>query len=747
MYNYGLFDKENLSEYETVLAKTIGVNELTPERVKKVAEIGKAMEVLNNTQYQGRKLTEFELKSAIQHIQELVRGQIHDQLNDFAFTTDGKVDAEKIAYKATDMFGTYMDLNQRMGLMSIKQTIENPWSGKVESLMNKLMYTLGTPKELRKQRRKAAIDLWKEMVMEKGMPFGEITSTFVNRGNIEMELNKVSDSKLFHTVASTVVGKATLDAVDSRFKSSITNQKFIYNLINNVLTKDRLIKGKIVKRMSKVDAKNYVAEKLTGQSFEAAQKTSKEIIDKINTDAGKKLFNDSPLFVDRLANDIVNASLVNGGEITSEMVEASYNAAYRAAGRGLGHVANNIWSKMIAGQTGKIETQIKEAVKEKDFALAAALKLESTLFRNILNPYVGGGTNWVVLRVEKSGLGLISGLGSMIRDKNKRKIDLTSEAGIKNLEEAQYNRMKMTDKFMRSAIGGGIGLLTAILAGSIVNKDDYYKWRKNNYWASKYTDIILPEVALYFAAKNTGTQKLYLKNALNQNDQFDKGELAFDVLNYVLEGESNKAWGTAGKLNPLGAPVPWRMVRDGDQILTGIKGGEPYRVNNSIPETFMQGATKGGVFDWLGITPHGEDKSGLTSDQLKDPSIKLLIDKGVELPKTGTKKQYDIKVVKDDQHEEGQLTDKEFEDFKKERNTIMLSEIKKVLSERKYITKEDEDGKVISSSNKLVKDLDADEIQKVISGLSQAEDINERAKEIIVRRYKLKLDKSSTKIN
>jgi hypothetical protein len=602
MYNYGLFEKD-LSGFEVALAKTIGINELTPQRVKNMEKIGEALQVLYNTKHDGVKLTEFQVKSAIQHIQELVRQETHDQLNDFKFTTDGKFDMEKLAYKATDLMGTYMDLAQRNALISVKQTLENPWSGKVESIFSKLAYTLGSPKELRKQRRKAASDLFKEMVMGKGSPFGEVTSTFVNRGNVEMELNKMSDSKLFHTVASTFIGKTTLDAVDSRFKSSITNQKFTYNLLK-ILTKDRIINNKVVKGMSKIDARNYVAEKLTGQSFEAAQKTAKEIIDKINKDAGKKMFNDSPLFVDRLANDIVNASLVNGSELTAEMVEASYNASYRAAGRGLGHVANNYLSKMIANHTGKIETQIRQAVKEKNFIAAAGYKLESMLFRNVLNPYVGGGTNWTLLRIEKSGLGLLSGVGSMIRDKNSRKIDLTSETGIKNLEQAMYLNMKIRDKFTRSIIGGSVGLLSALITGLIVDEESYFKWRKNNYWASKYTDIFLPEVGLYFIARKTNTEMQYAKQALNQNDQFDKGKIAFDALSYAIKGKSEEALGKVGQLNPLGAPVPWRLIRDGDQIITGINGGEPYRVTNDIPQTIMQGGMKGGMFDYFGVAPH-----------------------------------------------------------------------------------------------------------------------------------------------
>jgi len=217
MYNYGLFDKD-LLEYETVLSKTIGIQDLTPKRVENMKALGKGLQVLYSSKLNGTKLSEFELKSAIQNIQELVRIELHDQVTDKSTTVDGKFDAKKFAYRATDVMSTYMDIVQRMGLHSIKQALENPWSGKVEDIFSKLAYTIGTPKELRKARAKAARDLFKEMVMQKGSPFGEVTSTFVTKGNLEMELNKMSNIQVFHAIASTFIGKTTLNAVDSIFK-------------------------------------------------------------------------------------------------------------------------------------------------------------------------------------------------------------------------------------------------------------------------------------------------------------------------------------------------------------------------------------------------------------------------------------------------------------------------------------------------------------------------------------------------
>ncbi len=242
-----------------------------------------------------------------------------------------------------------------------------------------------------------------------------------------------------------------------------------------------MVNGVLEKGMTKEEAKRYVAEKISGQSFEDAKKTAKDIIENINTQAGKKIFNDSPEFINRLATDIVNAALVNGEKITAEMVTAAYNAAYKAAGRGLGHVANNPISEQINTISGKLESRITDAIKEKKFAKATYLNLYSIFYRNIANPFVGGGTNWIVLKAEKSGLGLISGLISMYKDRGS-KMDLMTETGMNELEDAMYNSMKTKDKFIRGAVGGAVTALAFMLIKATGADDEYEKWIKKKPW-------------------------------------------------------------------------------------------------------------------------------------------------------------------------------------------------------------------------------------------------------------------------
>jgi hypothetical protein len=162
-------------------------------------------------------------------------------------------------------------------------------------------------------------------------------------------------------------------------------------------------------------------------------------------------------------------------KISEEMVTAAYNSAYKGAGRGLGHVANNIISRQVGSLSGVYEDKIRQAKKEKDYAKAAALIYESIVFRNVINPYVGGGTNWVVLKGKRRDWDYLVQRGALMKHK---KMDLTSEQGIRNLEESMYSSLKIRDKFLRGAIGGGISLIATGMFFALTDTDKYREWRR-----------------------------------------------------------------------------------------------------------------------------------------------------------------------------------------------------------------------------------------------------------------------------
>ena len=239
---------------------------------------------------------------------------------------------------------------------------------------------------------------------------------------------------------------------------------------------------------------------------------------------------------------------------------------------------------------------------------------------------MGGGTNWVVLRMEKTGLGLVSGLGSMMR--KGAKMDLTSETGIKNLEKAMYENMKIKDKFIRGAVGGLTTALIASLFYGISETDEYRKWRNKNMWAARYLDSFTPELVLATMAAKDDKMKRYLESSLNQNEQFDKTKKLMKATVSAVKGDKDEALGQSGEVagGIVGLPIPWRLVRDGVQIVQGASGGEVYKVNNSPSQGILEGYFKGGLLDFAGLNPK-EGKKRTYSDEtekiIKDNEIKI----------------------------------------------------------------------------------------------------------------------------
>jgi hypothetical protein len=633
-YNYGLFEKDP-SKYEILLTKAIGIDKLNPERFERARELGRALEVMYSTKMNGRKLNDIELKTAIQTVEESMRILLHDEYQQHGST----------ALKVANIARTYMDLSQRMILNNLKQVVDNTTSGLFQSKMTQIekMFNGNTTKELRQQARELSNAVFKDMVLQGGVTYGDVNSTFVNRGSLDAYISKMSDNQIYHAITSTLIGKTALDAADSKYKAKLTEFQFTHNLLK-ILTQKRLINGKVEEGMSKEDALHYVSEKLTGQSFEDAKKTAREIISKVNSGSSKKILHDSELFVTRLANDIVKSALVNGSKITAEQVTMAYNSAYKSAGRNLGHVANNWFSKGVQGISAEIEKKINDASKEKEYKKAALLTLQSIVFRNILNPFVGGGTNWAVLKFEKNGLGLFSGLYNAGRSK----LDLSTESGLKNAQKALYEEARDRDAKTRSIVGGLTAVAISTLFFGVTNEDEYRKWRNKNMWAARYLDIFTPEEVLAMMASENDKLDYYLGSLANKNDSFDKGaKIITGVSNLVKSSKEEdgtqksitlkqKAMGKIGEAvgGILNAPVPWRMVRDGQNIWLGATGQEPYKISNKPTTSFFEGAFKAGMIDYIKNNPTVKDGEPtlFTKDDKQIPSLKYFLDKDVELP-------------------------------------------------------------------------------------------------------------------
>jgi hypothetical protein len=603
LYSFGLFEQKK-NEFENLVNSALGteVDEKTFDEVNKIAE---AMENIYNQTFNGVRLNDLTAKSALEKLEDRLRVLLYEQSK-----KQGNVN-----YKIASLVRGFMNFSQTMILNNIKNSIENFSSGLQQKLLDKLFLTIGKEKtpELVKERRQLMKDIYKDMIVNGGIGYGKVENEFVNRRHIDDYVNKLSDKKLYQGIASVLTGKATLNAMDAMFKAGLTEARFTSNLIRILTSPSNK------NQMSKQDAIKFVSEQLTGQTLEQARVTAKDVIDKINQDAGQELVKPNKEQINRLANDIVKAALEMNGTITSDQIIAAYDAAYKSAGLSIGHEANNMLTAGVRALSAKYEGQINQAIREKDWNKAALLIYKSVLWNNILNPFVGGGTNWLVLKLEKTGLGLFTGL--IYEVSGKKDIDVSTKTGMAQLEKRLTNQSRAKDSYMRGAVGGLSSLLLYGAFLGIADEEEYRKWRAKNKWATKYLDMFTPEYLLAAMASKDKRLPQYVESSiLGKNDAFSSHTKVVRALTYAAKGDSPKAWGAIGEAAgaKINTPLPWRLIRDGEVLYDGIRGEDPYHGNYKPSIGFWSGVLQGGAIEWLGLRPTGSGKVQVGSFKVVD---------------------------------------------------------------------------------------------------------------------------------
>ena len=553
------------------------------------------MENIYNQTFNGVRLNDLTAKSALEKLEDRLRVLLYEQSK-----KQGNIN-----YRVAALVRGFMNFSQTMILNNVKNSVENFSSGLQQKLIDKLFLTIGKEKtpELVKERRQLMKDIYKDMIVNGGIGYGKVENEFVNRRHIDDYVNKLSDKKLYQGIASVLTGKATLNAMDAMFKAGLTEARFTSNLIRILTSPSNK------NQMSKQDAIKFVSEQLTGQTLEQARVTAKDVIDKINQDAGQELVKPTKEQINRLANDIVKAALEMNGTITSDQIIAAYNAAYKSAGLSIGHEANNPLTEGLRASSAKNEGLINQAIREKDWSKAAWLIYKSVFWNNIANPFVGGGTNWLVLKLEKTGLGLFTGL--IYEASGKKEIDVTTKTGMAQLEKRLFAQSRAKDSYMRGAVGGLSSLLLYAAFLGVADEEEYRKWRAKNKWAAKYLDVFTPEHLLAVMASKDKKLPQYVESSIfGKNDAFASHTKVVRAAFYAAKGDSPRAWGAIGEAAgaKINTPLPWRLVRDGEVLYDGIRGEDPYHGNYKPSFGFWSGVLQGGAIEWLGLRPMGSGK-------------------------------------------------------------------------------------------------------------------------------------------
>jgi hypothetical protein len=608
MYTFGLFNATP-GTYQNITNRLFGLSEIDQQTFSELQELGKALQTLYATSYQGQELDESHLRLHVQEINDKIDGVLTKYSN-----------SKSRMLRIARVVQAYIEMGQRFILNNVRNLFQNRLSNWFALVDAKVGYLGNANKELKKYLKTVSKATYRDIHIHGGGSYGKgDTSTFINKGSIDRmfttwteNINDPTKQAAMGRFVSFMVGREGLEAADSFYKSKITELYLIKNLVR-LLTDKTNIDPDLKRPMTKKEAIQYISDNLTGQKFEDAKKVARDATMKINKEAGKKIVSDNEDAITRFANDIVKAQLVVGGKISEEFLSAAYNAAYHAAGRDLGHVANNWISKQMQKLTSSMEEDITKHIRNREYRSAAFNTLASMFFRNVMNPFVGGATNWIVLGLEKTGLGLITGGASMIRDPST-KIDIEEDTP-KEIEKKLFDALKQKNKWLRGSIGGAtsafIWLMWRSMGGCNATTDDsgqrvpcgFEAWRKNNRWASRYTDLITPEVYLAELSLKSGNMLNYVQNYLGQDDKFSKMKMVKDVAELAGKGENHQAMGRLGDLvgSPLNFPVPWRPAKDIYTLGQGLTGGKPFSYDYTPSKGFLEGATRGGFLEWVGL--------------------------------------------------------------------------------------------------------------------------------------------------
>lgn len=593
LYNYGLMDSESV-KYDNIMNKVLGLSDLDAESYRKIKNATKALaDIFNSKRTQG-KLTE----QAVGTLANQINHQIKVILQTQAFRNGPK--RYKIASMASELAGLALNsLLQNPG-----NAIENVLSGVYASIVSRGIgkFKKELTPEMRKQNKLNAKIVFDDINSNAGLFYGDTNTSLISESRIEEWLNGKSDNRVYHAILSALNGRMYLKATDSMIKSDITNSYFAKNVIE-ILTNKSNPEG----AMTREEALKYVSDNTTGVKFEEALKEAKRIVDEINSKQEEKQLADSPQAIHRFAMDIVRDNIISGGRMTQEQVEKSYIAGYKSAGRDIGHVANNWVSKFVGFLNSNLQTSLENAVKEKDWDRATLLSLTSIIIKNIMNPFVGGGTNWVVRNVTKAGLANPLSIVNIISDyAMKKEIDLSTKTGRKNLEEALYRKANLQSTTASALVGTIITML--IFAGLKANDDEGLltldQWLKENEWAKKYFDKLSPESAtMLIALEDEKLGQHYIKSFGMKTDIFDENLILLKSLD--KEDSSTLGIGASIVASPFTAPGPWRMYRDIQNIKRGLNGITPIKSDPKITG-FWNGVFKGGFVDYLGYRPEAK---------------------------------------------------------------------------------------------------------------------------------------------
>jgi hypothetical protein len=588
--NKGLFG-DDIKKYENLMNRILGFSSIDENKYNEIKKKINALAALYQEKTDGKPLTALSISSQ--------EAQLNKDISDLLSVAAFKKGDLRLKTAFVLMESSILGLKSL--LSGIKTLSENIVSGKFADFSNKKFISTDITPELRKQTKLNAKMLKADIISKGGLDYGTISTFLISHSLIEDLISKKLSSRLAHQIMSIITVRRWLNAEDSVNKYKLTEPIFIKNTIKLLMAKG----------MSREDSLKYVSESLTGDNFEKALASAKEIIDRINSSEDGKQLKDNKEAIHRFAMDIVRQNLMSGNIMTMDEVAKSFKASYKGAGSDIGHEANNYISKQVARTQQEIGESLNEAIRDEDWGKASWRMLHLTLYKTIISPFAGGGANWVVIGAEK-GIPIIGWVSTIDNFQNKKKLDLVSEEGKKNIVDSLYYNHKAKASLVRNIIG--IGTLVAsyvALYGLSGDKDDeetnakrLKKWmgKKENKWAKPYFDkLAFTPIVVMMAYENNESGKILAKTLGINGDLYDNTAKLFKAFDSKKKGAVS---GAAGKIigQPFNSPLPYKYIYDATNIWRGVNGLPELKTDYEV-NGFLNGVFQGGIVDALGYRP------------------------------------------------------------------------------------------------------------------------------------------------
>jgi len=513
--NLGIFQ----SAHDKLLSSVIGISDLQAQDLQDLENLAKAASDLYreiDKTYGDDIFASSALQTIQRHIDRIVQRNINNKT---------------VLMRVMSAIKNFVDVLMTGMLMGPLTILENWLSGFKETMVPIWGKSKITNAEDRQIYQAMLLD-----VFSRGQAYGEEVGSFAPRELYsnslrfkwkDSSLKEKGESILYLAMAPARIG---LLGFDSANKAVITNKTF-----HNSMYQALLQHGK-----TEEEAKNILNEALHGQKYEDAKTNAADILNSINTKLGTKYaipVNNST--ITRLANDLVKANLNTDGLFTdkakaTEIVVSTLKGSYHVAGYGLGHEPNNFVSKAVKGLRDEMVQKEQKLRTAKKWNSLAWTKLGSTFMNGMVIRFIGGATNWVVLRAQSGlGLGLATGfLGKWNDDIDFKNAD-TIKQSIKEMQGARNQIGRGLSGIAYTAIG--YALMYAATQGG---DDDRERKKKRLQELNTYvqTPEVKEEIKQLTAQSNIYKQ---IKSNYEGNRLFKKLSPDLMLLNYYMQTDNN----------------------------------------------------------------------------------------------------------------------------------------------------------------------------------------------------------------